>query len=307
MFDDKARVGSRNSLNGYGGGLAGRGGDLNRAIVALGPLLRDLEPVAANLAARETRLGRLFRALGRAAVGGRAGGRDAGRAVREPRHHVHRARRRSRGPTCRSRSPRARRARSWPSAGSRSRASSCPTTRPSSASCGRASRRCRTRRRSWPTRFEAGTRTLPEDASRSTRSWPTCSRAWPTSPRTRWCAGRRAADRPVVVAAPDARVPGAGPDHLQLRHAVLPQRREPALRRRLERHLAALHHRPEPEHAAGAIGPNNEIGPRRAPANGPLERQPPPHQPLPEHRLARARRASARPATSATATRPARR
>jgi virulence factor Mce-like protein len=67
MFDAKARVGSRNSLNGYGGGLAGRGGDLNRAIVALGPLLRDLEPVAANLAARETRLGRLFRALGKAA------------------------------------------------------------------------------------------------------------------------------------------------------------------------------------------------------------------------------------------------
>jgi virulence factor Mce-like protein len=67
MFDDKARIGSRNSLNGYGGGLAGRGGDLNRAIVALGPLLRDLEPVAANLAARETRLGRLFRALGKAA------------------------------------------------------------------------------------------------------------------------------------------------------------------------------------------------------------------------------------------------
>jgi virulence factor Mce-like protein len=67
MFDAKARVGSRNSLNGYGGGLAGRGDDLNRAIVALGPLLRDLEPVAANLAARETRLGRLFRALGKAA------------------------------------------------------------------------------------------------------------------------------------------------------------------------------------------------------------------------------------------------
>jgi virulence factor Mce-like protein len=67
MFDDKARVGSRNSINGYGAGLAGRGGDLNRAIPALIPLLRDLEPVAANLASRETRLGRLFRALGKAA------------------------------------------------------------------------------------------------------------------------------------------------------------------------------------------------------------------------------------------------
>ncbi|MEA2363226.1 MAG: phospholipid/cholesterol/gamma-HCH transport system substrate-binding protein [Thermoleophilaceae bacterium] len=67
MFDDKARVGSRNSINGYGGGLAGRGDDLNRAIPALIPLLRDLEPVASNLAARQTRLGRLFRALGKAA------------------------------------------------------------------------------------------------------------------------------------------------------------------------------------------------------------------------------------------------
>jgi virulence factor Mce-like protein len=67
MFDDKARIGSRNSINGYGAGLAGRGGDLNRAIPALIPLLRDLEPVAANLASSQTRLGRLFRALGRAA------------------------------------------------------------------------------------------------------------------------------------------------------------------------------------------------------------------------------------------------
>jgi virulence factor Mce-like protein len=67
MFDDKARVGSRNSLNGYGGGFAGRGADLNRAIGALGPLLRDLEPVASNLAARQTRLGRLFQALAAAA------------------------------------------------------------------------------------------------------------------------------------------------------------------------------------------------------------------------------------------------
>jgi ABC-type transporter Mla subunit MlaD len=67
MFDDKARIGSRNSINGYGAGLAGRGADLNRAIPALVPLLKDLEPVAANLASSQTRLGRLFRALGKAA------------------------------------------------------------------------------------------------------------------------------------------------------------------------------------------------------------------------------------------------
>jgi virulence factor Mce-like protein len=60
MFDDKARVGSRNSLDGYGAGLAGRGTDLNLAIFALRPLLEDLQPVAANLADPETGLDRFF-------------------------------------------------------------------------------------------------------------------------------------------------------------------------------------------------------------------------------------------------------
>ena len=68
MFDEKARVGSRNSINGYGGGLAGRGADLNSAIGALGPLLKDLEPVAANLASPQTQLGRFFKELGDAAA-----------------------------------------------------------------------------------------------------------------------------------------------------------------------------------------------------------------------------------------------
>jgi virulence factor Mce-like protein len=67
MFDGPARVGQRNTLDGYGGGLAGRGQDLNTAIEALGPLLRDLEPVMRNLSARETGLGRFFRELGDAA------------------------------------------------------------------------------------------------------------------------------------------------------------------------------------------------------------------------------------------------
>jgi virulence factor Mce-like protein len=68
QFDDKARVGARNSLTGYGGGLAGRGADLNTAIADLVPLLRDLEPVASNLADRRTRIGRFFRALNAAAT-----------------------------------------------------------------------------------------------------------------------------------------------------------------------------------------------------------------------------------------------
>jgi virulence factor Mce-like protein len=63
MFDDKARVGSRNSLDGYGGGLAGRGQDLNSGIEALLPLVRDAEPVLKNLSDPQTRLAKFFRAL----------------------------------------------------------------------------------------------------------------------------------------------------------------------------------------------------------------------------------------------------
>jgi virulence factor Mce-like protein len=63
MFDAKARVGSRNSLDGYGGGLAGRGQDLNSAIEALVPLVTDAEPVLRNLADPKTGLAKFFRAL----------------------------------------------------------------------------------------------------------------------------------------------------------------------------------------------------------------------------------------------------
>ena len=63
MFDDKARVGSQNSLDGFGTGLAGRGRDLNTAIDRLHPLLDDLEPVARNLASPRTRIARFFKAL----------------------------------------------------------------------------------------------------------------------------------------------------------------------------------------------------------------------------------------------------
>jgi virulence factor Mce-like protein len=63
MFSDKTRVGSRNSLDGYGGGLAGRGKDINTAIEDFVPLLTDLEPVARNLSDPKTRLNRFFRSL----------------------------------------------------------------------------------------------------------------------------------------------------------------------------------------------------------------------------------------------------
>ncbi len=64
VFDARTRVGIQQSLDGFGGGLAGRGRSLNEAIAELRPLLDDLEPVAANLADRQTQLARFFSALG---------------------------------------------------------------------------------------------------------------------------------------------------------------------------------------------------------------------------------------------------
>jgi ABC-type transporter Mla subunit MlaD len=62
-FDARTRRGVQRSLQGFGSGLAGRGPAINEAIVALAPLLTDLGPVMASLAAPQTRLDRFFAAL----------------------------------------------------------------------------------------------------------------------------------------------------------------------------------------------------------------------------------------------------
>lgn len=66
-FGPEVRRGSRRTVDALGPGLAGRGTHINVALRELRPLLRHLEPVAANLAHRDTRLARLFPALGAAA------------------------------------------------------------------------------------------------------------------------------------------------------------------------------------------------------------------------------------------------
>ncbi len=66
-FDKKTREGQRNSLRGFGEGLAGRGSDLNQAIAVFPELFGNLEPVMANLSAPATQLRRFFPALERAA------------------------------------------------------------------------------------------------------------------------------------------------------------------------------------------------------------------------------------------------
>jgi len=66
-FTKKTREGQRNSLRGFGDGLAGRGTDLNDTIHVLPDLFSNLEPVMRNLSAPATRLRRFFPALERTA------------------------------------------------------------------------------------------------------------------------------------------------------------------------------------------------------------------------------------------------
>jgi ABC-type transporter Mla subunit MlaD len=63
MFTPATRLGVRQTTIGFGQALAGRGYDINNAIGAFGPLLRDLQPVAANLASPNTNLAGFFRSL----------------------------------------------------------------------------------------------------------------------------------------------------------------------------------------------------------------------------------------------------
>jgi ABC-type transporter Mla subunit MlaD len=66
-FDQRTRNAARQNLLGYGDAFAGRGSSLNLAIESLNPLLTNLRPVAAALAAPETQLRRFFPALARTA------------------------------------------------------------------------------------------------------------------------------------------------------------------------------------------------------------------------------------------------
>jgi virulence factor Mce-like protein len=64
-FDARTRAAMQTNLKEFGDAFAGRGQDLNLAIEALNPLLRDLQPVMRNLSDPRTGLERFVSALGR--------------------------------------------------------------------------------------------------------------------------------------------------------------------------------------------------------------------------------------------------
>jgi phospholipid/cholesterol/gamma-HCH transport system substrate-binding protein len=67
MFDARTRAANQVNLVEFGDALAGRGTSLNEAFTALDPFTRDAIPALRNLADPRTQLGRLFQALERTA------------------------------------------------------------------------------------------------------------------------------------------------------------------------------------------------------------------------------------------------
>jgi hypothetical protein len=67
MFNDDTRTAMQENLRGFGDAFAGRGESINQALGVLPALLRDIQPVAKNLASPDTHLRRFFNELGDAA------------------------------------------------------------------------------------------------------------------------------------------------------------------------------------------------------------------------------------------------
>ena len=233
MFDDKhARGGRRRTSTGFGNAFAGRGESTStRAIGALPPAAArhragDAEPVA-------TRGRSLARFVQRARADARAivapVGRDAGVAVRATSTRRSPRSRRSRGRSSRTRSPRARR-RSTPAIAGVPAAAPVPAPTPTGLFARAAARRARAahgRAGRSPTRSRSARRCCQDARRRSTaRLELAAPGARSASPTTRSSPlGVKRPDRArVEIAQPDARLPRAGPDGLQLRDAVVPQR-----------------------------------------------------------------------------------
>lgn len=68
MFDDETRKAAQENTTGFGDAFAGRGESINTAIGAFRPLLRDIIPVARNLASPQTNIKRFISELSDAAA-----------------------------------------------------------------------------------------------------------------------------------------------------------------------------------------------------------------------------------------------
>ena len=266
----KARVGSRNSLDGFGTGLAGRGRDLNTAIDELRPLLDDLEPVAKNLASPRTRIDRFFKALADTATEVAPVAEEqasmfvnldttftALSTIARPflQESI------SEGPATEQVSiRRVPEAEALPPQ-QRGVLPRAAPGRGHAAALGADPGR----------RLPGGHREPAQDEGAERQAGRHFRHPRQLLPDPLVKDGVAQLTRLSSLAAAHACLPHPGPDHLQLRHAVLPQRRQRALRRLRERHLAALHD--HPHHARQGHrdlrAAQQRDRPSDSPANGP--------------------------------------
>ena len=247
-FDAKTRAASQSNLTEFGNALRRPGarpqpGDRGAQPAADQPRAGHAEPLGPTDARRapgaRPRADRVDR---------RTGGRDAGGAVRQPRHDLPRPRQR-RAPVPagldQRRAARARRGdQGLPAAAAVPGQQRGPLPRAAArgpgAVDGGAGPGRRARDRHADAQALGGVQQEPRAGLRGARAL----RRRPAR-HARRSGPQQHRDDPGA----DDRPPDAGPDGLQLRDAVVPQRVQPAQRRRQERHQPALHHH---RHAAGA-------------------------------------------------------
>ena len=222
----------RRSTIGFSDALAGRGNDINDAIGAFLPLRHATSARwPATWRPPKTDLGGFFRGLESFSRRAGAGGPDAGRPVREPRHDVHARWRRSRCRSCRTGSPRRRRRSAAVIADSPSAAGVPPRHR-------RPVRRAAPRVRDAPAERAGARRRVrrrDHEPARHDRARPAPAQPLPAPrrPTAQTPAVNAGLDRLTLTAqepALAARVPDAGPVDVQLRDAVPAQHREHAVR-----------------------------------------------------------------------------
>ena len=287
MFDDRDAPGRRaRTCDGFGDAFAGRGAGPQRGDRGVRPAAA--QPRAGDAATCRTRGPQLARLLPGARARPRAivapVRRDAGRAVREPRHDVRRARRR-RDAVLQAVDPRRARRRST----RRSRDLPQPAAVPGQhdglfRELRPGVRALRDRR------ADARRRARDRHAGAQARRRPFNRRLEPAF------AGARALRRPtrsspLGVARPDRRPsqiaqPDARASSRRRRRSATTSRCGSATWRACSREGDTNGTWQRFIIVAAPQGPNNEGGPSSAPANGPNQRQLPAHQPVPEHRLA---------------------
>ena len=260
-FDDPTRKAQEVNIREFGDGLAGRGADLNRFIESAAPLLRDALPVLRNLSDPDTQLERLFRALGRTAT--------LLAPVAEEQAQVFVNLNRTVKAFADTARPFLQESIEEAPEALRVPTEEFPKQRPFLRDSERlfaelrpGARELKTAAKPLADAIDAGATTLARSVAFNQRADDSVRRHRHAHPGPAGLGRPRRPDDDRGARLPDGRRADARADGLQLRDALLPQRLEPAQRRRANGTWQRFIIFNAPE------GPNNEQFPSSAPANG---------------------------------------